>query len=120
MKWLLVCIVVITASIGDVCKAIGMRRQGEIDDFRPDALAGVFQSLARNKFVIASFAAMAISFFAFMELLAVAPLSFAVPATAVNIVVETVLARWILHESVNWRRWAGVGLIAGGVALLAR
>ena len=34
MKWILVFTVVLTASFGDVCKAKGMRRLGEIDDFR--------------------------------------------------------------------------------------
>lgn len=120
MKWLLVFVVVITATIGDICKAMGMKRMGEIDDFRPSALGRLMHSMSRNKLVIASFAAMAISFFAFIELLAVAPLSFAVPATAANIVLETLLAHFILKETVNRRRWAGVGLIACGVVLLSQ
>jgi uncharacterized membrane protein len=62
---------------------------------------------------------MAISFFAFMKLLSVADLSFAVPASAATVVVETVLAKLLLKEQVDVRRWAGAGLVACGVVLLA-
>lgn len=62
---------------------------------------------------------MAISFFAFTQLLKVSDLSFAVPATAASFVIETFLARVILKEQVDGRRWAGAVLAAAGVALLA-
>jgi uncharacterized membrane protein len=62
---------------------------------------------------------MAVSFFSFMALLKVADLSFAVPATAATVVVETLLARLVLKERVDGRRWAGAVLVAFGVALLA-
>ena len=44
---------------------------------------------------------MAVSFFAFMNLLSVADLSFAVPATAATYVFETMLARYFLKERVT-------------------
>jgi uncharacterized membrane protein len=62
---------------------------------------------------------MAISFFAFLQLLSIADLSFAVPATAATYVVETFLARVVLKENVAWQRWAGAALVACGVLLLA-
>jgi drug/metabolite transporter (DMT)-like permease len=62
---------------------------------------------------------MAVSFFAFLALLKIADLSFAVPATAATVVVETLLARVVLKERVDGRRWAGAVLVALGVALLA-
>jgi uncharacterized membrane protein len=45
--------------------------------------------------------------------------SFAVPATAGSIVLETVLAKLILKEDVRWQRWFGAVVVACGVALLA-
>lgn len=48
-----------------------------------------------------------------------ADLSFAVPATAGSFVLETILARVLLKEAVDLRRWTGACLIAFGVALLA-
>jgi drug/metabolite transporter (DMT)-like permease len=62
---------------------------------------------------------MAISFFAFMKLLSVADLSFAVPVTAASVVIETILAKLVLKEHVSPLRWAGAISVAIGVALLA-
>jgi drug/metabolite transporter (DMT)-like permease len=75
--------------------------------------------LAQNRFVIGSVVAMAVSFFAYMGLLTIADLSFAVPATAVTYVLETVLAKYVLKEQVNWLRWAGASLVVCGVALVS-
>ncbi|HUK15998.1 MAG TPA: EamA family transporter [Bryobacteraceae bacterium] len=119
MKWLLIGIIVAATSVGEVVQALGMRRHGEIHDFRPGALRRAMALLARNGFVIGSVLAMAVSFFAYMGLLTVAELSFAVPATAITYVLETVLARFVLKERVNWLRWAGASLVICGVALVS-
>jgi drug/metabolite transporter (DMT)-like permease len=119
MKWLLIAIIVAATSIGEVLQALGMRRHGEIHDFRPGALGRAMALLARNGLVIVSVLMMAISFFAYMGLLTVAELSFAVPATAITYVLETVLARFVLKERVNWLRWAGASLVICGVALVS-
>ena len=62
---------------------------------------------------------MAVSFFAYMGLLTVSELSFAVPATAITYVLETVLARFLLKEQVNGLRWVGASLVICGVALVS-
>ncbi|HUP04489.1 MAG TPA: EamA family transporter, partial [Bryobacteraceae bacterium] len=77
-------------------------------------------ALARNGFVIAAVAAMAVSFFANLGLLSVADLSFAVPATAITCVLETVLAKYVLKERVNPLRWVGASLVICGVALVSQ
>jgi drug/metabolite transporter (DMT)-like permease len=119
MTWTYVAIIVLATTVGEVMQAVGMRRHGEIRDFRPNALGRAAATLARNRFVIASVVAMAISFFAYMALLTVAELSFAVPVTAVTFVLETVLAKYILKERVTALRWAGAGLVVCGVALVS-
>ncbi|MEX2262837.1 MAG: EamA family transporter [Bryobacteraceae bacterium] len=119
MKWLLVAVIVAATSLGELFQAMGMRRHGEIDDFRPGALGRTLSLLVRNRYVLLSVAAMAVSFFAFLALLSVSDLSFAVPATAASYVIETILARSILKEHVSWERWTGASLVACGVALLA-
>ena len=63
---------------------------------------------------------MAISFFAFITLLETADLSFAVPVSAASLVIETILAKLVLKERVDARRWAGALLVLGGVVLLAQ
>jgi len=119
VKLLLIAIIVAATTVGEVLQAAGMRRHGEIRDFRPGALGRAAAVLARNRFVIGAVAAMAVSFFAYMGLLTISDLSFAVPATAVTYVLETVLAKYVLKERVNWLRWAGAALVVCGVALVA-
>lgn len=119
MKWILIGVIVAATSVGEVLQAMGMRRHGEIRDFRPGALGRALASLARNWMVGASVVAMAVSFFAYLGLLTVAELSFAVPATAVTYALETVLARYVLREQVSWLRWAGASLVVCGVALVS-
>ncbi len=119
MKWALVGIIVGATTLGDTLQTLGMRHHGEIHDFRPGALGRVLGALARNWYVIAAVGMMAVSFFAFLTLLSLADLSFAVPATAASYVAETVIAKYLLKEQVTWKRWAGAGLVAGGLALLA-
>jgi drug/metabolite transporter (DMT)-like permease len=119
VKWLLVAIIVAATSAGEVLQAAGMKRHGEISDFRPGALGRVIHAIARNSLIVASVSMMAFSFFAFMALLSVADLSFSVPATAASYVIETILAKTILKEDVGWRRWTGVLLVCAGVSMLS-
>jgi len=119
MKWILVAIIVLATTAGEVLQAIGMRHHGEIHDFRPGALGRVASTLAQSWHIVASIAAMAVSFFAFMSLISIADLSFAVPATAGSYILETILAKYMLQEHIGWKRWMGTVLVAGGVVLLA-
>ena len=119
MKWLLVGLIV-TATVGsDVLQSYEMKRQGEVTDFRPSALGRFFSAVLRRKLLILAIVCMAISFFALLQLLRIADLSFAVPATAATYVIETLLARMVLKERVAWQRWAGAALVASGVLLLS-
>jgi drug/metabolite transporter (DMT)-like permease len=119
MRWLLIGIIVASTTLAEVLQSLGMRRHGEIRDFRPGAIGRAAGLLARNWAVVASVVAMAVSFFAYMALLTQAELSFAVPATAVTYALETLLARLVLKERVNWLRWAGASLVICGVVLVS-
>ena len=119
VKWLLVGIIVAATTVGYLFQALGMRQHGEVHEFHFGALRDLLSALASNRWIICSVLALAASFFSFMALLSVADLSFAVPATASSLVFETILARLVLKEAVDWKRWAVAGLVACGVALLA-
>ncbi len=119
MKWLLVALVVAASTASDLLQSREMKRHGEIREFRPGPLGRLMAGLLRRGYLLLSVVFMALAFFAFLALLAVADLSFAVPATAASYVSETVLARLLLKERVNSKRWAGVTLVAAGVAMLA-
>jgi drug/metabolite transporter (DMT)-like permease len=119
LQWLLVAVIVMSTVFGDLLQTSEMKRVGEVHDFRPGKLGRLLAQMAQRKYLILAVFFMAISFFAFMKLLSVADLSFAVPASAATVVLETILARLLLGERVDIRRWAGAGLVACGVALLA-
>src|SRR5512133_2469005 len=119
MKWIFIAVIVAATTAGEVLQAMAMRHHGEIRDFRPSAIGRAMAALTKNKYAIGGVLMMAVSFFAYMGLLTVSELSFAVPATAVTYVLETVLAKYVLKEHVNWLRWAGASLVICGVALVS-
>jgi drug/metabolite transporter (DMT)-like permease len=112
--WLLLGVIVASTVSADLLQSREMKRHGEVRELRR------LGALARNTRLILAIAFMAVSFFAFMALVQVADLSFAVPASAATLVIETVLARVVLKERVDSRRWVGACLVACGVALLAQ
>jgi drug/metabolite transporter (DMT)-like permease len=118
-KWLLVAVIVASNCFADLLNTFAMRRHGKVHDLRPSGIARLVRVLSRNGYVLGGVVANAVGFFAFMSLLSIANVSFAVPATAASFVVETWLAKVLLKEDVHWQRWAGAFVIAVGVALLA-
>ena len=118
MKWAMVAVISASTALAEVLQSAGMKDHGEIHDFRPEAVAGHLARLMRNRNLLAAVASLAVSFFVFLALISVSELSFAVPATAATYVLETILAKYFLREHVDWRRWAGAIMVAGGIALL--
>lgn len=114
MKWILVALVVAATAGADLLQSWAGKRQGEVSS------AADLGRLIRTWPVLAAFACMAVSFLAFLALLRIADLSFAVPATAATVVLETALARFVLGERVEARRWGGSILVTFGIALLAQ
>ena len=119
MTGFLLTLVVTGGVVGDLLKAHGMRLQGPPPTLGPSALARFGSATVRNSWFLLALVAYAISFFGFMALLSIRDVSFAVPATALGYALETLLARLVLREQVNPRRWAGAALVVVGVALLA-
>lgn len=101
MRWFLVAGVVLSTVGADLLQSAAMKRQPPGKALL--ALSVIF---------------MAGSFFSFLKLLEVAEYSFAVPATAASIVLETLLASVVLKEAVTPRRWWGAGCVAAGVWLI--
>jgi drug/metabolite transporter (DMT)-like permease len=108
MTWVLLSIVIAATVASDLLQSYEMKRIGAA---RVNLL---------NTKLILSIACLAVSFFSFMALVQVAPLSFAVPASAGSFIVETILAKWILKERIGARRGAGSLAVLAGIVLLAR
>ena len=118
MIYFLLALVVLGTVAGDLLKATGMRRLGEMHDFGARAMTRTLARVARSGWLWACIVAYAVSFFGFMALVSITELSFAVPATAAGYVVETLLARFALGEQISARRWWGAALVVAGVAMV--
>jgi bacterial/archaeal transporter family protein len=116
--WRLVGLIALCNTIGDVLNTAGMKRQGEVERFTLRSLLRMLSGIARNPLVLGGVTALAVAFFALASLLSIANVSFAIPATAISYVVETLLSKYVLKEDVGLRRWAAAVLVVGGVALL--
>jgi drug/metabolite transporter (DMT)-like permease len=112
MKWVLVFGIVGSTIVCDLLQSSAMKSHGEVHS------ATVLARLFGQWRLAVSIVFMAISFFCFTQLLEIADLSFAVPATALTIPAETILARYVLRENVDVKRWYGAVLVAIGVILL--
>ena len=120
IQLLLLGAVVAAGAAGDVCITRAMKQVGEISDFRPAGLLSSGLRAARNSYFWFGIFWKAVAFFSFIALLTQAALSWAVPASAVSFVIETVAAKYLLGEHVSNVRWAGALCICLGVALLSR
>jgi len=116
---MMLAIVILAGSLGDVLIAKGMKRVGEISTLRLRELAWIAKSVVCNAPFLLGLLCLALSFGAFLAVLSWADLSFIVPATSLSFVVSTLGAKWLLQERINRLRWIGTLLVGVGVALLS-
>ncbi len=117
MKWILVTLMVVATVLSDLLQSHEMKRAGE-QSVGVRGLMQLLRMIVQRRFLIMAIACMAVSFFSFMALVQIEPLSFAVPASAASFVLETVLAKLILHERITGRRAAGALIVLCGVVLV--
>lgn len=118
MQWRLAALTSVCNTVGDVLNTAGMKREPEVEKLNLRALVVMLSRIVRNPLVVGGVASLTAGFLAMMSLLSIANVSFAVPATAISFVLETLLAKYILKEDVGLRRWAAATLVACGVILL--
>jgi len=119
MRWLLVSITVVATVLSDLLQSYEMKREGE-QAAGARGLAHVAALIFQRRYLLLSVFCLVFSFSAFMALVQIAPLSFAVPASASSFILETVLAKVLLRERIGSRRAAGAFLVLCGVVLLGR
>jgi drug/metabolite transporter (DMT)-like permease len=103
--------------LSDLLQSHEMKRAGE-QSVSAHGLASLLHTIARQRLLILAIAGNAVSFFTFMALVQTEPLSFAVPACSASFVLETVLAKFVLHERIGARRTAGALAVLAGVVLV--
>ena len=116
--WLAVIGVVLADAAGNLALRRGMEQIGDVTQCQLRDIPCLAYKMMKNGILGLGVLCIAVAFFIFLVLLSWADLSFALPATALSSVVNTLGARFLLKENVTPNRWVGILLICGGVALL--
>jgi uncharacterized membrane protein len=119
MTALLIALVVMGGSAGDVFITKGMKELGEISTLNVGRLLGVFGRAITNRYFLIGVLFMAVSYFSFLGALRLADLSLVLPATSISFVISTIGARLFLKETISAMRWLGILLVCLGVALIS-
>ena len=119
MTWILLTIMVLATAASDLLQSFEMKRAGE-QSVGARGVGRLARLIFARRYLVLSIVCLAFSFFAFMALVQSAPLSFAVPASASSFILETVLAKVLLKETIGTRRAAGSLLVLIGVVLLGK
>ncbi len=115
----LIALMVLSDSAGDVFLTQGMKQIGEIRTLSPKALLVIGLRVISNRFFLTGLSFAAVTFFAFVIVLAWADLSLVFPAKSLVYVTSTLGAKWILKETISLERWGGILLVCMGVALIS-
>jgi len=117
VRWILVALMVAATAASDLLQSFEMKQAGE-QSARARGLMRVLRMIAQRRYLILSIACLSVSFFSFMALVQMGPLSFAVPASGASFFLETLLAKLLLKEHVGKRRTAGALIVLAGVVLV--
>ena len=109
-------LVVLTSVSGNFSLGWGMRQVGRLVSVSPLA----YMRAVLNPFVALGISLLVLWLFSHITLLSWADLSYVVPVTSIGYVLSALAGKLFLHEDISRWRWAGILLIAAGVALVAR
>ena len=116
---LLVGLIVVCFSFGDIALTRGMKQAGEVSSLRLAVLDEVGGRAIRSPYVLLGGALQVVAFVTYLLALSQRDLSYVFPLTATSDIVTTVAARYMLHERVTPMRWAGVVIVSLGIALIS-
>ena len=116
--YVLLVLMVIFGSVGDVLLSKGMKQVGAVSDWSPAALAEVFLETFTSGTIWLGISCLILFFVGYMLVLSWADFSYVLPATASSYAVVPLLGYLLLGELVSSTRWAGVAFICLGVLLV--
>src|SRR5215469_2275756 len=114
IRYLLLAVIVIGSTLGDVYLAKGMKQIGEISLARWHDL--LFAPL--NPYVALGTALLFMFYISYLASLSWADLSYIMPATTFGYVLTALLAHYMLGEQVPLTRWIGIIMITLGVGFI--
>jgi len=116
----LLLIMVLFGSMGDILLSKGMKQFGAIDVTSTHSLAAGFIYTISNGTIWLGIGCLLFYFVCYLLVLSWADYSFVLPALASCYVTVALLGHFLLHEVVPPARWAGIAIICLGVALVGR
>jgi drug/metabolite transporter (DMT)-like permease len=114
----LLALIVLGGTAGELCITRAMKVTGEVKDFRPLALLRVFGRAMRVSWMWLGLALMGVGFFAMLTMLSMENVSFVVPVTALSYAAGAYGGSLFLGERVTPLRWAGIFFVCLGVILV--
>jgi multidrug transporter EmrE-like cation transporter len=111
-------LIVVPGTSGEICVSRAMKRVGEVTDFRPHAIVRVIGQAMKVPWMWIGLLLMTMGFFALLEMLSIANVSFVRPATALSYAVGALGGKLFLGERVTPQRWLGVLIVCTGVVLV--
>jgi len=114
---LLVGVVVLAGTGGELAATHAVRQSGEVKDFSLGTLLRILGRAFRQRWMWTGIGLMTIAFYSLLALLSREPVSLAIPATSLSYVAGALGAQVFLGEQVSRLRWLGVTLVCAGVAL---
>lgn len=116
---ILLAIVIVSNSIGNVVLSYGMRAVGDISSYSPASLVSSAIAAFANPWVLLGTSLLVLFFAAHTLLLTWADLSYVVLVTSCGYALVAALGAIFLDESISPLRWCGIALVSCGVALVA-
>jgi drug/metabolite transporter (DMT)-like permease len=115
---LLLCVIVVAGTGGELCVTRAMKQIGEVNDFRPSALVRFILRALVVGWMWIGIAMMTVAFFALLAALSFENVSFVVPVTALSYAAGAVGAVLFLRERISLQRWIGVLIVCAGVTIV--
>lgn len=117
-KYILLAFLIVTQVLGDIWLSRGMKSIGEVKSFEPIALFSLFIQVFTNIWIWLGIGFLILSLICYLTAVSKLDLSFVLPITSSNYVLNAVFAWIILGEQVSEIRWIGTLLVSIGVLIV--
>jgi drug/metabolite transporter (DMT)-like permease len=117
---LLLALSIVLGAVGDLLLSAGMKQIGSVEAGPAAAMSRVFVRIITNAEIWLGIATLLLLFVCSLVLFSRIDYSYAQPASAVGYGLVALLAYAVLGEAVTAARWAGIGCVCVGVALVGR
>jgi drug/metabolite transporter (DMT)-like permease len=116
--FILLFLIIVSGTGGELCVSRAMRGMGEMHDFRPKAIFKfVLRGLA-HPWMWIGVAMMSLGFFSLLAILSFRDVSFVVPVSALSYAAGAFGAKAFLGERISRNRWLGIAVVCVGVTIV--